>query len=50
MSIKIVKYNNKLKSQWDQFVDNSDNGTLFHKREFLNYHIEREFKDHSLLF
>ena len=24
--------------EWDDFVDESDNGTLFNKRQFLNYH------------
>lgn len=50
MSITVIKYENSLKKEWDQFVKHSDNGTLFHKRDFLIYHIGREFVDHSLLF
>tara|TARA_B100001029_G_C15062005_1_gene459345 strand:+ start:2511 stop:3473 length:963 start_codon:yes stop_codon:yes gene_type:complete len=50
MSITIVKYKNSLKNVWDEFVDSSDNGTLFHKRDFLTYHIGRQFLDYSLLF
>jgi hypothetical protein len=36
--------------QWDAFIDSSDNGTLFHKREFLSYHPRDKFKDVSLIF
>ncbi|MAJ45115.1 MAG: hypothetical protein CMF96_10290 [Candidatus Marinimicrobia bacterium] len=50
MSIIVTKYDKSLKEEWNQFVENSDNGTLFHRREFLTYHIGREFFDHSLLF
>lgn len=34
-------------NEWDDFVDNSDNGTLFHKREFLAYHPADRFRDAS---
>ncbi|NWF89823.1 MAG: GNAT family N-acetyltransferase [Ignavibacteriaceae bacterium] len=34
--------------EWDRFVDQSDNGTLFHKRAFLNYHPKDRFKDASI--
>jgi len=39
------------KQIWDDFVDDSNNGTLFHKQKFLSYH-EEKFKDdeHPLLF
>ena len=50
MSITVVKYENSLKKDWDNFINSSDNGTIFHHREFLTYHIGREFDDHSLLF
>ena len=48
--ISIKKYNHKMKHLWDAFVDKSSNGTLFHKQSFLEYHISRQFKNHSLLF
>lgn len=35
--------------EWDQFVDNSDNGTIFHKREFLAYHPDGRFNDASFI-
>ena len=39
------------KQIWDDFVDDSNNGTIFHKQKFLSYHKEI-FKDneHHLLF
>ena len=37
-------------SLWEEFVDHSNNGTLFHYRKFLVYHSPDRFKDHSLLF
>jgi lipid II:glycine glycyltransferase (peptidoglycan interpeptide bridge formation enzyme) len=37
-------------SEWDNFVDSSDNGTMFHKRLFLSYHPKGRFKDASLVF
>ncbi len=39
-----------MKKVWDEFIDISNNGTLFHKQSFLNYHIQRKFSDSSLLF
>ena len=35
--------------EWDNFVENSDNGTIFHKREFLAYHPAERFKDASFI-
>ncbi len=34
---------------WDRFIDESDNGTIFHKRQFLSYHPEGRFQDASLV-
>ena len=42
-------YSNEKESQWDDFVENSNNGTIFHLRRFLKYHPEGRFKDHSLM-
>ena len=39
--ISIKKYNDKMKNIWDDFVDNSNNGTIFHKQSFLSYHLNR---------
>jgi len=35
---------------WDNFVWQSNNGTLFHTRAFLSYHPPQRFNDDSLLF
>jgi hypothetical protein len=35
--------------EWDEFVDRSRNGTLFHQRRFLAYHAEGRFLDDSLM-
>ena len=48
--IEILKYSHNMNNDWDQFVSNSFNGTIFQKRQFLSYHIDRKFNDCSLLF
>ena len=48
--IEILKYENNLLSDWDDFVEHSNNGTIFHKQKFLSYHINRRFDDFSLIF
>jgi len=35
---------------WDEFVNISRNGTLFHTKKFLSYHDSNKFKDCSLIF
>ena len=50
MNITVRKFTAKDTKDWDDFVNNSNNGTLFHLRSFLSYHIDRKFNDHSLLF
>jgi hypothetical protein len=48
--ISIQKYNNKILHLWDDFISNSNNGTIFNSQKFLSYHISRTFDDNSLLF
>ncbi len=50
MPITVQPYQNDNKKQWDQFVWNANNGTMFQTRQFLNYHPPERFEDHSLLF
>jgi len=46
-----VGYSGSWKDAWDEFVINqSRNGTIFHERNFLEYHSEQKFNDASLLF
>ena len=35
---------------WDNFVNKANNGTLFHLRQFLSYHPDDRFIDHSIEF
>ena len=49
----MIKVKNLLKNNylaWDSFVRSANNGTIFHLREFLNYHPKDRFKDNSLEF
>ena len=47
--ISIEKYNSNLKNVWNDFINNSNNGTIFQKQNFINYHIDRKFVDNSLI-
>ena len=48
--MNISRYQTDQQEQWDRFVKKSNNGNLFHYRNFLTYHIGRTFTDHSLIF
>ena len=48
--ITIKKHSKKNKILWDGFVQNANNGTIFHLRRFLSYHPEGRFNDHSIEF
>ena len=39
-----------IQAEWDQYVQTSDNGTIFHERKFIGYHPPDLFIDHSLIF
>jgi len=47
--MKIVKYREDYKTEWDSFVSNSINGHFFFQRDYMEYHSDR-FCDFSLLF
>jgi len=47
--IKIIKYENKYKSLWDEFITNSKNGTFLFCRDYMEYHSDR-FTDFSIMF
>lgn len=36
-------------NEWDEFVEQSDNGTMFHTRRFLSYHPVGRFTDASAI-
>ena len=48
--ISVKKYKKNLSETWDQFVESSNNGTIYNTRRFLSYHIQRKFVDSSLCF
>ncbi|MFB0516406.1 MAG: GNAT family N-acetyltransferase [Candidatus Neomarinimicrobiota bacterium] len=50
MSLTVSLYQPSFQEEWDRYVREANNGTLFHLRRFLSYHPEGRFQDHSLLF
>lgn len=47
--IKVNKYTQDLKPQWNEFIKNSKNGTFLLDRNYMEYHSDR-FTDNSLVF
>src|SRR5664279_3818383 len=47
--VRIVSYEPKYKTQWDEFVRQSKNGNFLFYRDYMEYHSDR-FSDFSLLF
>jgi len=43
--IRLVKYEPALAERWDSFIDNSINGTLFHRQRFMSYHPVGKFAE-----
>ena len=48
--LSIRKYNKTYLKEWNNFIHLSNNGTIFHNRLFLSYHLNKKFIDNSLLF
>lgn len=48
--IRVVEYNDERRQEWDEFVDGSNNGTIFHLQKFLDYHPRDRFENRHLLF
>jgi hypothetical protein len=46
--MKIIRYTEDHRKQWEEFVSNSKNGTFHLSRNFIDYHGTK-FNDHSLL-
>jgi hypothetical protein len=46
---EIVKYSIEKFDEWQHFVLNSANGSLFHEQRFIGYHQEGKFEDSSLM-
>lgn len=47
-TLSIRRFQTNDEQQWDEFVEKTNNGTLFHTRRFLSYHPPERFTDHSL--
>jgi len=50
MDIKVEVYQPEFRSRWEKFVRTADNGTLFHRQQFLDYHPPDRFSAHHLIF
>ena len=48
--MEIIKYSEEWKLKWDEFVLNSNNGTMFHLQKFFDYHTPGKFKFDHLIF
>ncbi|MGB9720706.1 MAG: GNAT family N-acetyltransferase [bacterium] len=47
--MEVVKFSEKDHKQWEEFVQQANNGTIFHTLKFLSYHPPERFKSHHLL-
>lgn len=49
MTLSVSIYQSSFEQEWDSYVRQANNGTLFHLRRFLNYHPPARYQDHSLI-
>ena len=50
-NITIIEYTDDKSNEWDNFVLNSNNGTIFHQQKFLAYHPTNKFNfNHYLIY
>jgi hypothetical protein len=50
LHIEIEEYTERLDTEWESFVEQANNGTIFHLQRFLNYHPPGRFVNRHLLF
>jgi len=48
--MEIIHYTEDWKEKWDKFVEESNNGTLFHLQRFFGYHTPEKFTFNHLIF
>lgn len=48
--MEIINYTDEWKQKWDNFVLQSNNGTIFHLQKFFDYHTPGKFKFNHLIF
>jgi len=49
-NIDVYKMKKSDTGDWDRFVNESENGTIFHLQKFLGYHPKSRFTDCHLMF
>ncbi|MDI6839526.1 MAG: GNAT family N-acetyltransferase [bacterium] len=47
---EVLRFKENERKKWEEFVETSENGTIFHLRKFIDYHPKGKFVDHSLIF
>ena len=47
--MEILKFNEGARTEWEDFVERANNGTIFHTLKFLSYHPAGRFQDHHLV-
>jgi hypothetical protein len=50
MCVEVELYQPTDRSRWEKFVNAAENGTLFHRQRFLDYHPPDRFQSHHLIF
>lgn len=48
--MEIIRYSEEWKDKWDNFILNSNNGTIFHMQKFFDYHAPGKFVFNHLIF
>ncbi|MCD6502375.1 hypothetical protein J7L01_07205, partial [bacterium] len=48
--MRVVEFTPDMRQKWEEFVPRSNNGTLFHLQEFLEYHPPDRFENRHLIF
>lgn len=48
--MEIIEYSEKWKDKWDNFVRESNNGTIFQMQKFFDYHPEGKYTFNHLIF
>lgn len=49
MGIQIKQFKNTLRPEWEEFVSAANNGTIFHRQQFLDYHPKTRFENRHLM-
>lgn len=47
--MEVIEYEEKYRKHWEEFVERSNNGTIFHLQKFLDYHPKGKFEHRHLL-